>query len=1420
MMLEFSQYLENYLWKYFKNTEVIVVYSFLIIFSLSQITNFPKSSDSHVLSIVAMVNEKFRERVYPWNCFKAAPDQFPALFERVLRLCLADRLSLKEQTNLIAFLDNCINSLEVDLVRTQVQRICGLPMWLSLCANRREHEFSKFPKLRKFWKAIQKNDAKLIDDVEKEMINFQRRFLKNLLSKFISLIASFNLESGEIEEATEKRLKLNYLERFLEMLIDLEALLPTRKFFNALLDDTHVLIYCGMSCLVKDRETHDEYKLFNQLLEILKFYTGFEIDDQTGEALTEAEMNELHYKELSCLQKGVFKYFKDDLQVFSLTNIANIDKREYLYKFLQPLSLDRLYALADYLHLVPFSNETSEPEFTKECLIEILISDTERRRSHIDEINSMPLFPTEEMLWDENSVPTDYYSGVGCLPLPKLNLQFLTLHDYLLRNFTLFRLEAAYEIRQDIEDAIIRMRPYYSFEEDTTQFASWSRQALPIANFAIIEIGKANVGEKRPAKVRADVTLDLEFLKKDVRQEWESMHKYDIGFLITIRTTHPPEYRYDRKQPFVPHVGLVYVRGCEIEGLIGNDGKMIEEGLEFKSKVTGDKRTWRVHLDPNQYMIDTDKITENPNAEDVYSTFNVFLRRRPKEGNFKAVLESIRDLMNTNFVVPDWLRDIILGYGDPGAAHYANMKQRIPQLNWNDTFLSYQHLVKSFPDHKLEVADGIDAAQLEPPFRLRFCDLEANSDERKIIVQPYKIENQGPYVYNQPKKNSVPFTPTQIEAIKSGMQPGLTMVVGPPGTGKTDVAVQIISNIYHNFPDQKTLIVTHSNQALNQLFEKIMALDIDERHLLRLGHGEDELETEKDFSRYGRVNYVLGKRLELLEQVESLQKSLDVDSEFAYSCETSSNFYLNQVLSRWEAYIDKVNTTNSLATIGNSFPFKKFFENAPQPLFKGVSYDADIETAHGCFRYIKHIFEQLDEFRAFELMRSGSDRSEYLLVKEAKIVAMTCTHAALKRRHLVKANFKYDNILMEESAQILEIETFIPLLLQNPDHNGNNRLKRWIMIGDHHQLPPVVKNMAFQKYSNMEQSLFTRFVKLGVPTVDLDSQGRSRPSLCHLFQWRYKNLGTLPHCIEQTEFQLANAGFQFDHQMINVENYKGVGESEPRPFYYQNLAEAEYVTAVYMYMRLLGYPAERISVLTTYNGQKHLIRDVMRQRCGANKLIGLPKKVTTVDKYQGQQNDYILLSLVRTKTIGHLRDVRRLIVAMSRARLGLYIFGRVELFRSCFELTPAFNILLQRPTSLSLVLDEVYPSSRKIDENLAHDKPLIVHDMPQMAQFVFDLYKAKINVFKPASTAKDKQSIENKINKKMMDELDAQAEKLGARLNEGLEKLIEKNEQAANASDDSISDTSSSDEENERANENVKEEEPDASSDESMSMQE
>lgn len=184
------------------------------------------------------------------------------------------------------------------------------------------------------------------------------------------------------------------------------------------------------------------------------------------------------------------------------------------------------------------------------------------------------------------------------------------------------------------------------------------------------------------------------------------------------------------------------------------------------------------------------------------------------------------------------------------------------------------------------------------------------------------------------------------------------------------------------------------------------------------------------------------------------------------------------------------------------------------------------------------------------------------------------------------------------------------------------------------------------------------------------------------------------------------------------------------------MAEAEYVVATFMYMRLLGYPAEKITILTTYNGQKFLIRDVVEQRCATNPFIGRPHKITTVDKFQGQQNDYILLSLVRTKNVGHIRDVRRLVVAMSRARLGLYVFCRDNLFAHCHELKHTFDILKRNPTKLTIIPCEYFFERFSIDRqsiitnqnqtNKNETKIVTIEDMPEMMKFVYEFYQKQI----------------------------------------------------------------------------------------------
>ncbi|GAB4832249.1 hypothetical protein Ancab_006264 [Ancistrocladus abbreviatus] len=1310
MILEVSQYLENYLWPNFD----------------------PETATfEHVMSMILMVNEKFRENVAAWICFYDRKDVFKAFLERVLRLKEQGRCSsIAEMTNYLVFMINAFQSLEDEVVSETVLRLASLQCWHSLSYGRFQMELCLNPDLIKKWKRMIKREAKEAKKQGEENLEpanmLEVKFLRNLIVEFLEVLDSKVFpgqhndggELGDVNGSLIDDASVLYCERFMEFLIDLLSQLPTRRYLRPLVDDVAVVAKCHLSALY----THEKGKLFSQLVDLLQFYETFEINDHEGTQLTDDEVLQSHYDRFQSFQLLAFKKVPK-LREMALANIGASHKRADLSKKLSVLSPKELKDLVCCkLKLVSQDDPWSE---RVDFLIEVMVSFFQKHKSQKEAINALPLYPNEQIMWDESLVPSINYSGEGCLALPKLNLQFLTLHDYLLRNFNLFRLESTYEIREDIQEAVPHLLAYINNEGETA-FRGWSRMAVPIKEFKITEVKQPNIGEVKPAAVTAEVSYSISSYRARIRSEWDDLKEHDVLFLLSIRPSFEPLSAEEAANATVPQrLGLQYVRGCEIieihdeEGTLMNDFTGRIKRDEWKPPK-GELRTVTVALDTAQYHMDVTDIAEK-GAEDVYGMFNVLMRRKPKENNFKAILESIRDLMNETCIVPDWLHNIFLGYGNPSAAQWTNMPDLLETVDFKDTFLDADHLRESFTEYQVSFInpDGTENLHPEPPFRIRLPRTLNNSVQalpskinvvsetdagdaavqEQLIVEAYIPPNPGPYPQDKPKQNSVRFTPTQIGAIISGIQPGLTMVVGPPGTGKTDTAVQILNVLYHNCPSQRTLIITHSNQALNDLFEKIMQRDVPARYLLRLGQGEQELATDLDFSRQGRVNAMLVRRLELLSEVERLARSLQLPEDVGYTCETAGYFWLLHVYSRWEQFLaDCADNKDKPTFVQDRFPFEEFFYNAPQPIFTGESFDKDMRAAKGCFRHLKTMFQELEECRAFELLKSTVDRSNYLMTKQAKIVAMTCTHAALKRKDFLQLGFKYDNLLMEESAQILEIETFIPMLLQRQE-DGYARLKRCILIGDHHQLPPVVKNMAFQKYSHMDQSLFTRFVRLGIPYIELNAQGRARPSIAKLYNWRYRELGDLPYVKEEAIFHRANAGFCYEYQLVDVPDYHGRGETAPSPWFYQNEGEAEYIVSVFMYMRLLGYPAEKISILTTYNGQKLLIRDVIARRCAPYDFIGRPSKVTTVDKFQGQQNDFILLSLVRTRFVGHLRDVRRLIVAMSRARLGLYVFCRRSLFEQCYELQPTFQCLLQRPDCLALNLSENVPfTNRHVDD--------------------------------------------------------------------------------------------------------------------------
>lgn len=108
----------------------------------------------------------------------------------------------------------------------------------------------------------------------------------------------------------------------------------------------------------------------------------------------------------------------------------------------------------------------------------------------------------------------------------------------------------------------------------------------------------------------------------------------------------------------------------------------------------------------------------------------------------------------------------------------------------------------------------------------------------------------------------------------------------------------------------------------------------------------------------------------------------------------------------------------------------------------------------------------------------------------------------------------------------------------------------------------------------------------------------------------------------------------------------------------------------------------------------------------------------------------VILSLVRTKTIGYLRDIRRLTVALSRARLGLYILGRRTVFESVFELKPAFDILLSRPDDLTLVTGEMYGETSRPVQAGDVDGEAVMTGYEHLEEYVRGITAAKIEALK------------------------------------------------------------------------------------------
>ncbi len=291
------------------------------------------------------------------------------------------------------------------------------------------------------------------------------------------------------------------------------------------------------------------------------------------------------------------------------------------------------------------------------------------------------------------------------------------------------------------------------------------------------------------------------------------------------------------------------------------------------------------------------------------------------------------------------------------------------------------------------------------------------------------------------------------------------------------------------------------------------------------------------------------------------------------------------------------------------------------------------------------------------------------LFGEARVIACTLTGAANR----VLEGEHYSTLFIDEAAQALEAACWIAI----------RKAGRVILAGDHCQLPPTVKSIMALK-GGLGRTLMERIAEQKPEVVTLlEVQYRMNEQIMRFSSDYFYNSRV------QSAPEVRGRGIlDYDRPMMWVDTTDVDGREEfvGENFGRINRAEAELTLATLAdYFDKIGRQrvldeSIDVGIISPYRAQVQLLRKMIRQ---SERLRPYRRLITvnTVDGFQGQERDIILISLVRDNDggdIGFLRDLRRMNVAITRARMKLIILGSA----ATMTRHPFYNKLYEYVTEL------------------------------------------------------------------------------------------------------------------------------------------
>lgn len=278
------------------------------------------------------------------------------------------------------------------------------------------------------------------------------------------------------------------------------------------------------------------------------------------------------------------------------------------------------------------------------------------------------------------------------------------------------------------------------------------------------------------------------------------------------------------------------------------------------------------------------------------------------------------------------------------------------------------------------------------------------------------------------------------------------------------------------------------------------------------------------------------------------------------------------------------------------------------------------------------------------------------LFADARVIACTLTGSA----HHLLAGRKFGTLFIDEAAQALEASCWIAI----------QKADRVILAGDHRQLPPTVKSPSA--------------LSGGLDKTLMQTICENKPRCVSMLTVQYRmadDIMQFPNREFYDGLLQSDPGVKYRGILdwdTAVEWVEGPGEGPPFRFPFEegetlapdglsriNPAEAELaLQTLHDYIERIGkdrilYERLDIGIISPYKGQVHLLRKMLRKDSYWKPLRHLIS-INTVDGFQGQERDIILISMVRQNEqgqVGFLADLRRMNVAITRARMKLIIIG-------------------------------------------------------------------------------------------------------------------------------------------------------------------